>query len=258
MHRAIAIVDEATVRIVADSRDAERDAATAGRRFGVRFAREADRATSRTNIADGLTRDVEQAAQRIAQARTAESRAAQQVEAAEDRLAAARTRAENAAGRVNVAEQRLQTLRDSGRGTADQLVAAEERVNAARRGAEQANTAVERATTRAADAQARLASANSAVESSIARHRAAQDQLASAMARSGAASESLSQRFRRMGDEGARSATGSVPRCRGSTSTRCRPPSAGSTSAGSRRGRTTRPGRCDGSAVLGPGRTSPG
>jgi hypothetical protein len=127
------ILDEASVRITADTRAGEADAAAAGRRFGQAFAAGADAGAGKSDVSDKLAKDIETSSARVVKARDAEA---------------------NAAGRVRVAEAALSDLRDKENVSAGRLAAAEERLESAKRAQTAAATALEGAETKLASARA--------------------------------------------------------------------------------------------------------
>jgi phage-related protein len=127
------ILDEASVRITADTRAGEADAAAAGRRFGQAFAAGADAGAGKSDVSDKLAKDIETSSARVVKARDAEA---------------------NAAGRVRVAEAALSDLRDKEHVSAGRLAAAEERLESAKRAQTAAATALEGAETKLASARA--------------------------------------------------------------------------------------------------------
>lgn len=127
------ILDEASVRITADTRAGEADAAAAGRRFGKAFAAGADEGAGSSDVSDKLAKDVESASARVTKARDAEA---------------------NASGRVRVAEASLNDIRDKGNATAGRLAAAEERLASAKRAQVAASTTLEAAEAKLSSARA--------------------------------------------------------------------------------------------------------
>jgi phage-related protein len=127
------ILDEASVRITADTRAGEAEAAAAGRRFGKAFAAGADDGAGKSDVADKLAKDIESASARVSKARDAEA---------------------NAAGRVRVAEAALTDLQDKGNASASRLAAAEERLASAKRAQVAASATLESAETKLNSARA--------------------------------------------------------------------------------------------------------
>lgn len=129
------VLSEASVRINADTRQGEKDAASAGERFGRAFAAGADRGAGQSDFATKAAADVDTAASKVE---------------------AARNREADAAGRLRVAETKLDEVRFRENATASQIAAAEERVAAAHRNLTTTQTAVISATDRLRDATAKL------------------------------------------------------------------------------------------------------
>lgn len=101
------ILDEASVRVSADTRPGERDAETAGERFGRAFARGANRGGRDIDLTSQLTADVEAASVRLRAAREQEAGAAQRVITAEQELSRLRTVEPGNVNAIAVAERGL-------------------------------------------------------------------------------------------------------------------------------------------------------
>jgi phage-related protein len=149
------VISEATVRIHADSSDAERDAERAGSRYGKAFADSADREGGRSDLAAILARQVEQSSERVARARDKEV---------------------DAATKVRLAEEALDRLRTSGNARASQLAAAEERLAAAKLRLLAAQDSTD-------DSTNRLAQAQSALQGQLARTEQSAGRLSNALSR---------------------------------------------------------------------------
>lgn len=103
------LLDVAAVRVEADVKAGEREAARAGERFGRAFAQSADRAASRSSLAGTLAADVERSSARVVKARDAETAATARVLSADRSLSAERAKGATRTQALVDAEQRLDT-----------------------------------------------------------------------------------------------------------------------------------------------------
>jgi phage-related protein len=97
------------VRIEVDVREGEREARRAGERFGRSFADGANREAGRSNLAEVLARQVEEASARVSAARRREAAAVQDVLAAEALLDVERAKGNSRSRALAEAEARLDT-----------------------------------------------------------------------------------------------------------------------------------------------------
>lgn len=167
------ILSEASVRIVADTRDGEREAAAAGETFGREFAAGADRTGAQGNLPATLAKQVSDASQQIVAARREETAATAAVEAAQTRLSRAHNVEADATGRVRVAETALDEVRQRGNASATQLASAEERVATSHRNLEQASRSVASAEESVSSSTERLRTAHVATVDATERHSSA-------------------------------------------------------------------------------------
>lgn len=150
------VLDTAAVRVQAETRGGERDAARAGQKFGREFTKAADKEVGRSDLADKLAGQVDSASSRVVKARSKEARAA---------------------GQVRVAELRLKELRDKGKASAAQLAAAENRLGDARRGLVAAQRDADAAARKLDVSERRLADAHALAAGEADKQRKATDQL---------------------------------------------------------------------------------
>lgn len=101
------MLDEASVRLTVNVREGEREARRAGERYGRAFADGANREAGRSNLAEVLARQVEDASERVSAARRREAAAVQDVLAAEALLDVERAKGDNRTRSLAEAEARL-------------------------------------------------------------------------------------------------------------------------------------------------------
>lgn len=204
------ILSEASVRIIADTRDGEREAAAAGEEFGRAFAAGADRTGGQSNLPATLARQVSDASQQIVAARREETAATTAVESATTRLSQAHAAEVEATGRVRDAETALNEVRSRGNASATELAAAEDRVVTAHRDLEQASRSVTSAQESVSSSTERLRQAHVATVDATERH-------SSALRDLGNVTEEAGGKIRGLGDDSDRGVS-ALDRLRGAGS----------------------------------------